>query len=198
LPIGFWQLVLAPVLSAVHLYSVTQEMRAAPINTLNAQRTAMLVADFIKTGIVSRPADLRYKERLILPVSLLKDAGNVRVVTQLKTAIGKPSRLTELKQRFHNKRFLLNFRQNSTDLVLHQLAKGEDAVEAWLMAANVARLSKESDILSLSDSGGVSSSVFEKAYEETEKHLPALLSGLREHGWHTHLFLEGNGVRAVW
>jgi hypothetical protein len=48
LPIGFWQLVLAPVLSAVHLYSVTQEMRAAPINTLNAQRTAMLVADFMK------------------------------------------------------------------------------------------------------------------------------------------------------
>ncbi|KAH9573573.1 hypothetical protein CY35_01G008100 [Sphagnum magellanicum] len=192
------KLVLAPVLSAVHLYSVTQEMRAAPINTLNAQRTAMLVADFIKTGVVSRPADLRYKERLILPVSLLKDAGNVRVVTQLKTVIGKPSRLTELKQRFHNKRFLLNFRKNSTDLVLHQLAKGEDAVEAWLMAANVARLSKESDILSLSDAGGVSSSVFEKAYEETEKHLPALLSGLREHGWHTHLFLEGNGVRAVW
>jgi hypothetical protein len=28
--------------------------------------------------------------------------------------------------------------------------------------------------------------------------LPVLLSGLREHGWHTHLFLEGNGVRAVW
>jgi hypothetical protein len=92
----------------------------------------------------------------------------------------------------------LKFGQKSTDLLLHQLAKGEDAVEGWLMAANVARLSKESDFSSLAEAGGVSSSVFEKAYEETEKHLPVLLSGLREHGWHTHLFLEGNGVRAVW
>jgi hypothetical protein len=175
---------------------VRKEREERPWHLLS--HTVGFLCLILQTGIVSRPADLRYKERLILLVSLLKDAGNVRVVTQLKTAIGKPSRLTELKQRFHNKRFLLNFRQNSTDLVLHQLAKGEDAVEAWLMAANVARLSKESDILSLSDAGGVSSSVFEKAYEETEKHLPALLSGLREHGWHTHLFLEGNGVRAVW
>lgn len=46
---GFmWQLVLAPILSAIHLYSVVQEMRAAPINTLNSQRTAMLVADYVK------------------------------------------------------------------------------------------------------------------------------------------------------
>lgn len=43
-----WQLILAPILSAVHLYCVQQEMRAAPINTLNSQRTAMLVADFVK------------------------------------------------------------------------------------------------------------------------------------------------------
>lgn len=43
-----WQLVLAPILSAIHLYSVVQEMRAAPINTLNSQRTAMLVADYVK------------------------------------------------------------------------------------------------------------------------------------------------------
>lgn len=48
-----WQLIWAPILSAIHLYAVQQEMRAAPINTLNSQRTAMLVADFVKVSTSS-------------------------------------------------------------------------------------------------------------------------------------------------
>ncbi|KAH9298670.1 hypothetical protein KI387_030352, partial [Taxus chinensis] len=42
------KLVVAPLLSILHIYSVAQEMRAAPVNTLNPQRTAMVVADFTK------------------------------------------------------------------------------------------------------------------------------------------------------
>lgn len=42
------QLVVGPLLSIVHVYSVVEEMRAAPVNTLNPQRTAMIVADFLK------------------------------------------------------------------------------------------------------------------------------------------------------
>lgn len=42
------KLIAGPLLSAVHIYGVIQEMRATPVNTLNPQRTAMIVADFIK------------------------------------------------------------------------------------------------------------------------------------------------------
>lgn len=42
------QLIAAPFLSAVHIYSVAQEMRATPVNTLNPQRVAMIIADFLK------------------------------------------------------------------------------------------------------------------------------------------------------
>ncbi|KAK4573690.1 hypothetical protein RGQ29_031581 [Quercus rubra] len=42
------KLVVGPVLSVLHVYSVVEEMRAAPVNTLNPQRTAMIVADFLK------------------------------------------------------------------------------------------------------------------------------------------------------
>lgn len=42
------QMVVGPLLSVVHVYCVIEEMRATPVNTLNPQRTAMLVADFIK------------------------------------------------------------------------------------------------------------------------------------------------------
>ena len=39
---------MSPLLSIIHIYSVVEEMRAAPVNTLNPQRTAMIVADFVK------------------------------------------------------------------------------------------------------------------------------------------------------
>ncbi|BBN01660.1 hypothetical protein MPTK1_2g09220 [Marchantia polymorpha subsp. ruderalis] len=198
------KLLIAPVLSAIHLYSVAQEMRAAPINTLNGQRTAMLVADFLKTGEVSKPVDLRYRERLILPVGLQQESGNVRVGASLLKTVSKPSVLSELKKSFGNERFLLNFSDQRTDLVLHQSATGEDAVRGWLLAAYACQLAHKTD--QRSDGHGDDSHGFglkkaaalRDAYEKTEQSLPALLEGLRENGWHTHLFLEGSGYRAVW
>ncbi|KAL2978185.1 hypothetical protein AAZX31_13G105900 [Glycine max] len=44
------KLVVGPLLSIIHIYSVSEEMRATPVNTLNPQRTAMIVADFLKSG----------------------------------------------------------------------------------------------------------------------------------------------------
>ncbi|KAL4596458.1 hypothetical protein ACB092_12G165200 [Castanea dentata] len=46
------KLVVGPVLSVLHVYSVVEEMRAAPVNTLNPQRTAMIVADFLKGKMI--------------------------------------------------------------------------------------------------------------------------------------------------
>lgn len=46
------QMVVGPLLSIVHVYSVVEEMRAAPVNTLNPQRTAMVVADYLKVCIL--------------------------------------------------------------------------------------------------------------------------------------------------
>ncbi|KAG0482953.1 hypothetical protein HPP92_011037 [Vanilla planifolia] len=64
------KLIVAPLLSALHLYSVLEEVRAAPVNTLNPQRTAMIVADFLKTGRVPTPADLRYRENFYSQIEL--------------------------------------------------------------------------------------------------------------------------------
>ena len=47
---NFLQMIAGPLLSVVHVYCVIEEMRAAPVNTLNPQRTAMIVADFIMVG----------------------------------------------------------------------------------------------------------------------------------------------------
>ncbi|XP_047151390.1 protein root UVB sensitive 2, chloroplastic-like isoform X3 [Vigna umbellata] len=86
------KLVAGPLLSIIHLYSVSEEMRATPINTLNPRRTAMVVDDFLKAGVVSSPSDLRYRENLLFNLQLKEDTGNVKVGKAVHKAI-RPSRL---------------------------------------------------------------------------------------------------------
>ncbi|XP_076889465.1 protein root UVB sensitive 2, chloroplastic-like [Bidens hawaiensis] len=176
------KMIVGPILSIIHVYSVSQEMRAAPVNTLNPQRTAMIVEEFLKTGKVSSPADLRYKENLLFPGRLIKDAGNVKVGRELHKAI-KPSKLKELKEIFPNEKFLLSYGNKWTDMVLEQNASGEDALRGWLVAAYASS----------------ESSVFEQnlqdAYEKMKAVMPSLLPELQAKGWHTDRFLDGKGIR---
>ncbi|KAL3603498.1 hypothetical protein D5086_004357 [Populus alba] len=104
------KVVVGPLLSNVHVCCDIEEMRATPVNTLNPQRTAMVVADLVKTGKISSPADLRYHEDLLFPGGFVEDAGNVKV-----------------GQAIPGNKWI--------DLVLDQNATGEDALKGWLVAA---------------------------------------------------------------
>ncbi|KAK4492476.1 hypothetical protein RD792_003285 [Penstemon davidsonii] len=120
------KLVVGPLLSSVHVYCVGEEMRATPVNTLNRQRTAIIVADFIKEGRISSPADLRYQEDLIFPGRLIEEAGNVKVGSALHKVV-KPSELHKVKEKFPEEKFILNRGTKWTDLILERNATGEDA-----------------------------------------------------------------------
>ncbi|KAH1195006.1 Protein root UVB sensitive 2, chloroplastic [Glycine max] len=181
------KLVAGPLLSIIHLYSVSEEMRATPINTLNPRRTAMVVADFLKAGIVSSPADLRYRENLLFNVQVKEDTGNVRVGKNVHKVI-KPSRLLELKQVFPEEKFLLNLGNKCIDMVLEQDASGEDALRGWLVAAYAARTESSSHELS-------ATSVLHEAYEKMNGVFPVFLRELQNKGWHTDRFLDGTGSR---
>ncbi|XP_061358495.1 protein root UVB sensitive 2, chloroplastic isoform X2 [Gastrolobium bilobum] len=178
--------VVGPLLSIIHIYSVSEEMRATPINTLNPRRTAMVVADFLKAGIVSSPADLRYREDLLFPARLTEDAGNVRVGRALHQVI-KPSRFLELKQVFPKEKFLLNREGKCIDMVLEQNASGEDALRGWLVAAYAAQIE--------SSFHEFSANVMQEAYEKMNGAFPLFLKELQNKGWHTDRFLDGTGSR---
>ncbi|XP_015948726.1 protein root UVB sensitive 2, chloroplastic [Arachis duranensis] len=180
------KLVAYPLLSIIHIYSVAEEMRATPVNTLNPQRTAMIVADFVKARNVSSPADLRYREDLLLPGRLIEDAGNVRVGRALQKVI-KPSRLLELRQLFPGEKFLLNHGDKCTDMVLEQDASGEDALRGWLVAAYAAE--------NMNPSGELRVGTLQEAYEKMNDVFPVFLQELQNKGWHTDRFLDGNGSR---
>ncbi|KAJ1397828.1 Root UVB sensitive family, partial [Sesbania bispinosa] len=180
------KLVVGPLLSVIHIYCVSEQMRATPVNTLNPQRTAMIVADFLKAGNVSSPADLRFREDFLFPGRLIEDAGNVRVGRDLHKVI-KPSRLLELKQVFPGEKFLLNRENGCIDMVLEQEAIGEDALRGWLVAAYAVQIDKFSHELS--------ASVLLQAYEKMNGVFPVFLKELQNKGWHTDRFLDGTGSR---
>ncbi|TQE13785.1 hypothetical protein C1H46_000792 [Malus baccata] len=183
------KMVVGPLLSMVHVYCVIEEMRATPINTLNPQRTAMIVADFLKTGKVSSPADLRYREDLLFPGRLIKDAGNVRVGRSFHEVI-KPSKLGELKEIFPEEKFLLNRGNKGVDMILEQNATGEDALRGWLVAGYAADIEKSFHV--------PSSSSLEEAYEKMNDVFGPFVSELQAKGWHTDRFLDGTGSRFLW
>lgn len=183
------KMVVGPLLSIVHVYSVVEEMRAAPVNTLNPQRTAMVVADYLKTGKISSPADLRYREDLLFPGRLIEDAGNVKVGRALHMIV-KPSKLRELKEIFPNEKFILNHGTRWTDMVLEHNATAEDALRGWLVAAYAANMEK-----SIHESR---SNVLQQAYEKMNGVFSPFLSELQSKGWHTDRFLDGTGSRFAW
>nr|POF05318.1 protein root uvb sensitive 2, chloroplastic [Quercus suber] len=186
---NFAKLVVGPVLSVLHVYSVVEEMRAAPVNTLNPQRTAMIVADFLKAGKISSPADLRYGEDLLFTGRLIEDAGNVKVGRALRKVV-KPSKLRELKEIFPEEKFLLCPGSKWVDMVLENNATGEDALRGWLVAAYAAQIEKSSHV--------PSASALQEAYDKMNDVFYPFLSELQAKGWHTDRFLDGTGSRFAW
>ncbi|KAK4376543.1 hypothetical protein RND71_002839 [Anisodus tanguticus] len=180
------KLVVAPLLSVIHVYSVVEEMRAAPVNTLNPQRTAMIVADFVKTGKISSPADLRYREDLLFPGRLIEDAGKVKVGRSLHEVV-RPSNLQQFKETFPEEKFLLNHGSRWTDMILEHNATGEDALRGWLVAAyasDMERLVHEPSV-----------DILLEAYDKMNYAFSPFLAELQAKGWHTDRFLDGTGNR---
>ncbi|KAK1283473.1 hypothetical protein QJS10_CPB21g00034 [Acorus calamus] len=181
------KLIVGPLLSFIHIYGVTQEMRATPVNTLNPQRTAMIVEDFVKAGRISGPADLRYRENLLFPERVIEGAGNVKVGRPIRKVINKPSELRKLRELFPREKFLLNHDENFTNMVLEQDATGEDALRGWLVAAYAADIEKTGP--------RPSEEIISEAYNRMNRVFPAFVSELKLRGWHTDRFLDGIGSR---
>ncbi|CAN0886103.1 Protein root UVB sensitive 2, chloroplastic [Linum grandiflorum] len=184
------KMVVGPLLSVIHVYSVVEEMKAAPVNTLNPQRTALIVADFVKEGKVSSPADIRYHEDLMFPGRLIKDAGSVKVGQALHKVM-KPSKLEEYKEMFPNEKFVISRgKKKCTNMVLEHDATGEDALRGWLVAAYAANMENSSN--------GFSSTALQDAYEKMDSVFDKFTSELHAKGWHTDRFLDGTGTRFAW
>ncbi|XP_078427867.1 root UVB sensitive protein (Protein of unknown function, DUF647) isoform X2 [Wolffia australiana] len=181
------KMIVGPMLSAVHIYGVTQEMRATPVNTLNPQRTAMIVADYAKTGDVPSPVDLRYREDLLFPGRLIPEAGSVKVGRPLHKIFKGPAELERAREMFPGEKFLISCEDGLTNVVLEHGASGEDALRAWLVASFAASMEKAGD--------GPRGAGMGKAYLKMDSMFPPFIQQVKAKGWHADRFLDGRGCR---
>ncbi|KAH6813656.1 root UVB sensitive protein of unknown function [Perilla frutescens var. frutescens] len=139
-----------------------------------------------KSGRISSPADLRYKEDLLFPGRLIEEAGSVKVGRPLHVAV-KPSELHKVKEKFPNERFILSCGNRWTDMILERNATGEDALRGWLVAAYAADIEQTFN--------KSSENALVEAYERMRLVFSPFLSELQARGWHTDRFLDGTGCR---
>ncbi|CAI5515999.1 unnamed protein product [Closterium sp. Naga37s-1] len=169
------KLAAVPVLAAVHLWSVTEEMRAVPINTLNAQRTNVLINHFLSSGELLSPVDMRWRENIVKPDPPLTLPAAHRLALPPAPHGNKTSS-----------------------------ADGQDAIKGWLLASCISQaISRKAQVAGKGSMGGGGWGDWEgsvrEAYGEMEQLLPHMLWGLKDKGWHTHSFLQGSTARrAVW
>lgn len=142
-----------------------------------------------QTGNASSPADLRYREDLLYPGRLIKEAGKVKVGRALHNIV-TPSKMWKLREIFPEEKFLLNPGEKWTDLVLEHSATGEDALKGWLVAAYATSMEKSSCEPTVS--------ILQEAYKKTNTVFLPFLSELQAKGWHTDRFLDGTGGRFAW
>ncbi|KAI3780797.1 hypothetical protein L2E82_10788 [Cichorium intybus] len=166
---------------ASHLHDTSPGHHSAPNHIRGVGESD---GEFKKTGKVSSPADLRYKEGLLFPGRLIKDAENVKVGGDLHKTI-KPSRLKELNEMFRNEKILLSCGQRWTNMVLEDNATGEDALRGWLVAAYASNMEEN---VSKWDH-------LQYAYEKMKVVMRTLLPEIQARGWHTDRFLDGKGMR---
>ncbi|CAH9081114.1 unnamed protein product [Cuscuta europaea] len=180
------KMVIGPLLAVIHISCVTEEMKATPVNTLNPQRTALIVKNFVKTGKICSPADLRFQEDLLFPGRIIEDAGSVKVGRNLSKVV-RPSHLRQLKEVFPEEKFLLCRGPRSTDMILEHNATGEDALRGWLVAAYASAM--ETPFHNSSENN------MQEAYEKMNNVFIPFLCELQAKGWHTDQFLDGRGSR---
>lgn len=133
---------------------------------------------------------MRYQENLLFPERLIEDAGSVKVGRPLHKVVKKPSKLCQLREIFPKEKFLINWGNQQTDMVLEHGATGEDALRGWLVAAYSSKMEKSVDMLD--------GMVLQEAYEKMDAVFPSFVSELKTKGWHTDRFLDGTGSRFAW
>ncbi|KAM3368811.1 hypothetical protein ACQJBY_016998 [Aegilops geniculata] len=142
-----------------------------------------------KSGKVSSPAELRYREDLLFPNRLIVEAGSVKVGQPFRRVLS-PRRVEELRSTFPNEKFLLTQKSDKAYMVLEQSATGEDALRGWLVAAFASEMERSG--------AGPRDTVLNDAYQKMESVFPMFVSEVKSRGWYTGQFLDGNHSRIAY
>jgi uncharacterized protein YqgC (DUF456 family) len=183
-------------LTALDIIGIYMELRQVVFRTLNAERSSLVLSQYVETGKVILPSDVSRVERIFLK-PLYKDRSRFSSIAK---AAENPAELDVLLRVFRKERFIVTLphvtalsRQGPCRVVLRKDAHSDDVLRALLTVAFVQHRARNESGKDL-----IAESVLRAARRSANKAFPGLVVELRRAGWNVDHLLFGTVKRGAW
>lgn len=186
------------ILGIIHLSLSYRALSTVRLSTLNVQRTALLIDEFLASGSILTTEQIQEKEKIIFRPNYVKYPKITLGVTieELTTSAEDLKHLLEV---FDAERYLLTIDRKGVKVVLHQHIDSQDTLKAFFHAYYLAKQSKSGD--STLNQGTHPNPFFylHPSLNFTRQNFPIFFRKLNDGGWNSenNLFLTKE-FRSEW
>ena len=186
------------ILTVLDIIGIYMELRQVVFRTLNAERSDILINQYLTNGHILTPAEVSAKESIFLKAHY---KSKVRL-TSIAKAARNPQEMDLLLKVFKRERFIVSTPRLSSKeqsrLVLRNDASNEDVLRALLMIGYVRRHVEERNDkkeFSIEEQ----ESILRSARKASIRTLPKFLAGTEQVGWNTdNLLFNTMKRRGYW
>eukprot|EP00188_Purpureofilum_apyrenoidigerum_P004976 Plantae.Rhodophyta-Purpureofilum_apyrenoidigerum.ctg6058.p1 GENE.Plantae.Rhodophyta-Purpureofilum_apyrenoidigerum.ctg6058~~Plantae.Rhodophyta-Purpureofilum_apyrenoidigerum.ctg6058.p1 ORF type:complete len:478 (+),score=56.99 Plantae.Rhodophyta-Purpureofilum_apyrenoidigerum.ctg6058:92-1525(+) len=181
--------------SILHLFSAYREVRSLQLNTLNRQRSHMLIKEYLLSNEAPSVYQVNRKERVLFKPWLDSlHAPNIDLAARLRDCAPDAEALTYLLNLYRREKYILTYENERVRIVLRKDAKGQDCLKAFLQAGEFWMVYKERG-----ERGGRNREFLEESYMLANSKFKAFVADATTKGWNTDsVLLRPVGRRVIW
>lgn len=187
------------ILTIADIFGIYMELRQIVFRTLNAERSNLVIENYIRAGKILSPLDVSGMERIFLRP---RYKSRSRFSSIAKAAMN-PNELDMLLHIFRKEKFLVSLprkrRAGPCRVVLRKDATNEDVLRALLTVGYVLdRVRNGKRVTWLNGGNGGPDTILRSAHRAAKKTAPTLMNELQRAGWNTDNLLFGTVKRGAW
>lgn len=178
------------ILTVLDIFGIYMELRQVVFRTLNAERSNMLVKQFVKNGELLTPSDVSPQERIFLRP---KYKSEIRL-SSIANAAKDPEELDMLLHVFRRDHFLVSVPDptfgNQCRIVLRKNASNTDVLRAMLMTGYIRKsinARTKTEAMTLDEQ----KFLLKNSWKSAKKNFPAFIEAAKMAGWSTDNLLFG-------
>jgi hypothetical protein len=185
------------ILTALDIVGIYMELRQVVFRTLNAERSSLILQQFVETGKVILPSDVSRVERIFLK-PLYKSRSRFSSISK---AAGDPEELDTLLRVFRRERFLVTLPHTIPGpcrVVLRKDAHSDDVLRALLTVSFLQSRVRNGRLQNGNGKDATAEYHLRTARRAANKAFPDLIIELRRAGWNVDHLLFGTVKRGAW
>ncbi|CAE5957403.1 unnamed protein product [Arabidopsis arenosa] len=190
-PMAIWFSFLS--LTVFHMYANYRAVRCLVLNSLNFERSSILLTHFMQTGQVLSPEQVSSMEG-VLPMWATSSRISLHKRVHLGVRVSSLPRLEMMQllngvgaSSYKNAKYLLAHRKGNVSVILHKDSEAADVLKSYIHAIVLANLMEKS------------TSFYSEGEAWIDKHYGEFLHKLRSGGWKTERLLSPSITwRANW